>query len=75
MALNKSLDLAPAAAWFKSSYSGNGNNCVEVADLTATPHRAVGLRDSNDPNGPALLLPPATFAHFISDVRDGKFDL
>jgi hypothetical protein len=39
------------ANWRKSSYSGNnGGNCVEVG----TAPRAIAVRDSKDPHGPAL---------------------
>lgn len=39
------------AIWRKSSQSGGeGNECVEVADLRTT----VGVRDSKDRNGPHL---------------------
>lgn len=66
--------LAGAAEWFKSSYSDNGVNCVEAADLTRTDHRGVAVRDSKDPDGPALLFTPEAFAAFVADVRDGRFD-
>jgi Domain of unknown function (DUF397) len=69
------LDIAGTVDWFKSSYSGNGNNCVEIADLTATPHRAVAVRDSKDPDGPALLFGPGAFASFIADARAGRYDV
>lgn len=43
------------AQWRKSTYSGSGsgNNCVEVADLRATEHQAVAVRDSKNPDGAA----------------------
>lgn len=59
------------ADWVKSSYSGNGNNCVEIANLSTSPYRAIAIRDSKDPNGPALLVPPNGWASFISAVTDG----
>ncbi|WP_405478505.1 DUF397 domain-containing protein [Streptomyces sp. NBC_00009] len=60
------LDIAPDSAWRKSSYSdGTGNSCVEVAE---TP-TGIGLRDSKNPTGPALLLTPATWTRFITHVR------
>ncbi|MBY8887271.1 DUF397 domain-containing protein [Streptomyces sp. PTM05] len=63
--------VAPEGAWFKSSYSGGGgNNCVEVADLTA----AVGIRDSKDKAGPALVVSPKAWASFIDLVRSGEAD-
>lgn len=49
--------------WRKSRFSGSGGNCVEVRrDLGA-------IRDSKNPNGPALAVPQlvmslvAKFAH------------
>ncbi|HEU0089611.1 MAG TPA: DUF397 domain-containing protein [Pseudonocardiaceae bacterium] len=46
--------LAPAT-WRKSSYSGASGDCVEIAAL-ADGGRAV--RDSKNPAGPALIVPP-----------------
>ncbi|MEV6948187.1 DUF397 domain-containing protein [Streptomyces sp. NPDC051172] len=58
------------ARWFKSSYSdGSGNNCIEVADLTATAHAGIAIRDSKDPHGPALLIDPAPYMAFIQGIR------
>lgn len=75
MTLNtNALDLAPKSAWYKSSYSNDGNNCVEVANLVAEK-QVVGIRDSKDENGPALTFDPASFAGFINDVRAGHYDI
>lgn len=41
------------ALWRKSTYSGSGDQCVEVAAL---PHGLRAVRDSKDPSGPALIL-------------------
>jgi hypothetical protein len=79
------------AIWRKSSYSsGNGGNCVEVADLTGTNWRksshssangghcvevaaggpgVVAVRDSKDPDGPALIFSPADWSAFISSLK------
>ncbi|GAA1923038.1 DUF397 domain-containing protein [Streptomyces durmitorensis] len=65
-------DLAPDDAWYRSSYSGGtGNNCVEVADLTTptAPRPGIGVRDSKNPTGPALLLRPSTWSAFVTHVR------
>jgi hypothetical protein len=59
-----------AAVWRKSSYSsGNGGACVEVASLPG----AVALRDSKNPDGPALVVEPGAFAAFIAGIRAGEF--
>ncbi|MET8183864.1 DUF397 domain-containing protein [Streptomyces sp. NPDC005336] len=58
------------ATWRKSSYSGHdGGDCVEVA---AIPSHQVAIRDSKNPHGPTLLLPPAAFADFIAATASGK---
>jgi hypothetical protein len=54
------------AVWRKSTRSGgNGGNCVEVTNLPGT----VAVRDSKDPNGPALAFEPAAFEAFIKSVK------
>lgn len=67
--------LADVADWFKSSYSNGGGNCVEAADLTKTVYRAVAVRDSKDPDGPALLFTAEAFAAFVADARTGRYDI
>ncbi|MFF2145654.1 DUF397 domain-containing protein [Kitasatospora sp. NPDC058190] len=57
------------ARWRKSSYSGGNNGtCVEVDD--ADPGR---VRDSKDPEGPALAFTPAAWQSFVTAVRAGEF--
>jgi hypothetical protein len=51
--------------WRKSSYSAKIEGCVEVASLTD----AVAVRDSKDPDGPALVVSPAAFARFVRNIR------
>ena len=52
--------------WRKSSRSsGNGGNCVEVADNL---RGVVGVRDSKDPAGPALTFTPAAWRAFVTRV-------
>jgi hypothetical protein len=51
--------------WRKSSYSGSGNNCVEVA-ATST---AVAIRDSKDPDGPALTFGPQAWESFTHAIK------
>ncbi|MGW0826389.1 DUF397 domain-containing protein [Streptomyces sp. NPDC002845] len=60
-------ELAPEHAWFKSSYSDAGQNCVEV---TRAAPGGIGIRDSKTPTGPALLVPPTAWSAFLTHVRD-----
>ena len=61
-------NIAPEDAWFKSSYSeANGTGCIEIVHLTHTAE--VGIRDSKDKTGPALVIPAAAWTAFVSDVR------
>ncbi len=57
------------AIWRRSTYSNNGGNCVEVA--TNLPG-VVAIRDSKDPEGPALIFTPTEWGEFVSGVRDGE---
>nr|WP_129844098.1 DUF397 domain-containing protein [Streptomyces sp. RFCAC02] len=57
------------AVWKTSSYSGSESQCVSVADVTPT-HGGIAIRDSKDPDGPALLLGRATFSAFVADIRE-----
>jgi hypothetical protein len=41
---------------------------VEVADIRAA-HNSVGVRDSKNPSGPALLIAPEAFAMFVSAAK------
>lgn len=65
--MNKDLS---GAAWFKSSRSASGKECVEVAHLRSG---LVGVRDSKNPTGPALVFGPAAWDAFTAAVGDGGF--
>jgi hypothetical protein len=58
------------AQWFKSSRSGPANDCVEVAWLEGGH---VGVRDSKNPTGPALIFTPAEWDTFTAGVHVGDF--
>lgn len=60
------------AKWRKSTRSGSSGNCVEVADNLPG---VIGVRDSKDPAGPALIFTPEEWAAFVGGVKDGEFDL
>jgi hypothetical protein len=56
--------------WRKSSHSNDDNgSCVEVDDIC--PGR---VRDSKDPEGPALAFTPAAWQSFVTAIRAGEFD-
>jgi hypothetical protein len=62
----------PAVTWQKSRRSNPSGNCVECAVL---PEGAgIAVRNSRDPEGPALVYTPAEIEAFILGVRDGDFD-
>ncbi|WP_282778003.1 DUF397 domain-containing protein [Nocardia sp. CC201C] len=64
------VDLS-GAAWFKSTRSATQDTCVEAAHLSAGH---VGVRDSKNPTGPALIFTPDAWDVFVSGVRNGEFD-
>lgn len=60
------------AVWFKSSRSGTRDTCVEVAHLEGD---MVGVRDSTDPTGPALVFEPKAWDAFTAGIQNTEFDL
>jgi len=52
--------------WRKSTYSGGqGGNCVEIARMTGV----IAVRDSKDPEGPALGFVPREWRGFLTAVK------
>lgn len=51
--------------WRKSSHSGSGDQCVEVAAL---PGGGRAIRDSKHPERPSLGLSSASFTKFVREV-------
>jgi len=58
------------AKWFKSSLSGPDQDCVEVAFLGSGK---VGVRDSKNRTGPALIFTPGAWNAFVGGARTGEF--
>ncbi|WOX08020.1 DUF397 domain-containing protein [Streptomyces sp. N50] len=53
--------------WLRSSYSTGANNCVEAARPRSGPRAGLlAVRDSKDPQGPALLFSPESWTGFLS---------
>jgi predicted secreted Zn-dependent protease len=57
------------AAWRKSTYSGQDGNCVEIA--TNLPG-IIAVRDSKNPDGPALSFTHSNWAAFIQGIKTGE---
>ncbi|MER7703834.1 DUF397 domain-containing protein [Kitasatospora sp. NPDC097605] len=64
------MDDLRGAAWRKSSYSAQQGQCVEVAIGSSG---RVPVRDSKDPEGPALAYSTDAWQAFVVAVRVGEF--
>ncbi|WP_405399367.1 DUF397 domain-containing protein [Streptomyces microflavus] len=60
--------------WFKSSYSDNGGDCIEVAVNLVASQGIVPVRDSKSEDGPVLDVRTAAFSAFVAGVQAGTFD-
>jgi hypothetical protein len=61
----------PVLRWQKSRRSNPSGNCVEMAEL---PDGGIAVRNSRDPDGPALIYTLEEIAAFLAGARDGDFD-
>lgn len=57
-------------AWRKSTYSGAGNQCVEVAPAVS----GILVRDSKNPAVPALSFAGSAWGAFMTRVRERSFE-
>lgn len=57
--------------WIKPWSGSNGGDCLEAKKL---PGGQVALRQSTDPEGPALILQPNEIRAFIEGARNGLAD-
>jgi hypothetical protein len=60
------------AKWRKASYTQNSGNCVEVADGYTG---VMPVRDSKDPEGPALVFRSEAWAGFVKGIKAGDFPI
>ncbi len=58
--------------WFKSSYSNNGGQCIEVATNLVAARGVVPVRDSKSPTGPVLNVATGSFTSFVAGVKAGE---
>ncbi|MFC5799189.1 DUF397 domain-containing protein [Streptomyces formicae] len=64
-------DALSSVTWIKSSHSNATGNCVELAAL---PDGQVAVRNSRDPQGPALVYTRDEVEAFVAGARGGDFD-
>ncbi|MFI9079247.1 DUF397 domain-containing protein [Streptomyces sioyaensis] len=61
-------DFLTAANWRKSSYSNSdGGECIEIADNLPA---LVPVRDSKNPQGPALVFSATAWGSFVTAVKN-----
>ncbi|MFB7271036.1 DUF397 domain-containing protein [Streptomyces sp. NPDC056244] len=60
-----------AEGWRKPWSGGNGGNCVETMKLA---DGRVAVRQSADPDGPALIYTTSEIAAFIQGAKAGQAD-
>ncbi|MEV6984174.1 DUF397 domain-containing protein [Sphaerisporangium sp. NPDC051017] len=66
------MDLPPNVTgliWRKSTYSGSGDQCVEIAVL---PNGCRAVRDSKRESGPIVRVASDAWAAFVLDVKVGR---
>lgn len=63
-------DSITGARWIKSSASNPNGECVEIARVGDE----FAMRNSRDPQGPALVYTRAEIAAFVEGARRGDFD-
>ncbi|MBV9379330.1 MAG: DUF397 domain-containing protein [Streptosporangiaceae bacterium] len=59
------------AVWRKSQRSNSQGACVEMAPLGAA---TIAVRNSRDPEGPALIYPADAVRALVRSLRAGEFD-
>ena len=57
--------------WHKPWSGQNGGACLEAKKLSG---ERIALRQSTDPDGPALVWSSAEFAAFLEGVKSGEAD-
>ena len=61
-------------SWRKSPLSNVNGACVEVGTGKGVYSGFIGVRDSKNPDGPALAFTPKEWSAFLQGAKDGAFD-
>jgi hypothetical protein len=64
------IDLS-RAIWAKARASAHNGGCVEIA---ANLPGVAAIRDSKRPEGGAHVIGRGSFAEFLTDVKNGRYD-
>lgn len=64
------VEIGQALDYFKSSYSSETANCVEVADATGS----VFVRDTKNRDKGTLEFSKDSFTNFVQAIKSGEFD-
>ena len=64
------IDLSQAI-WRKARRSAHNGGCVEIA---ANVPGVTAIRDSKRPEGGAHVVGRVSFAEFLADVKEGRYD-
>lgn len=65
-------DASALPVWRKSSFSDNGHGgCIEVSDGY---RHGIPVRDSKNPQGPAIIFETSSWSAFVAAVRGGDLD-
>ncbi|WP_424640585.1 DUF397 domain-containing protein [Embleya sp. AB8] len=74
--MRESVNGAPAGSlgvseWVKSAASSATGQCVELGVIAGG---GIAVRNSRDPQGPALVYTTAEIAMFVAGAKAGEFD-
>ncbi|WRZ88422.1 DUF397 domain-containing protein [Streptomyces sp. NBC_01007] len=69
-AMNAAIELGPHG-WRKPWSAGDNGSCVEMKKLGGG---IVAVRQSTDPDGPALICASSVVAEFVGAAKEGRAD-
>lgn len=65
----------PTIEWFKSTFSNNGGDCVEVSRSLLSTDGVILVRDSKNPEVAPMSFTQREWAAFVRGAAAGQFDL